>query len=77
VLILHDEDDTNVPVGQAMYFHRALMQFGAERDLVIWLLTRIRGDGSMRHRLGKPWLEAHQRDADSWPRGPGGCPAPC
>jgi dipeptidyl aminopeptidase/acylaminoacyl peptidase len=36
VLILHGEDDTNVPVGQAMYFHRALTQFGAEHELVIY-----------------------------------------
>jgi dipeptidyl aminopeptidase/acylaminoacyl peptidase len=36
VLILHGEQDTNVPVGQAMYFHRALMQFGVEHDLVIY-----------------------------------------
>ena len=36
VLILHGEDDTNVPVGQAVYFHRALTQFGAEHDLVIY-----------------------------------------
>jgi dipeptidyl aminopeptidase/acylaminoacyl peptidase len=36
VLILHGESDTNVPVGQAMYFHRALTQFGAEHELVIY-----------------------------------------
>jgi dipeptidyl aminopeptidase/acylaminoacyl peptidase len=36
VLILHGADDTNVPVGQAMYFHRALTQFGAEHELVIY-----------------------------------------
>jgi dipeptidyl aminopeptidase/acylaminoacyl peptidase len=36
VLILHGADDTNVPVGQAMYFHRALSQFGAEHELVIY-----------------------------------------
>jgi dipeptidyl aminopeptidase/acylaminoacyl peptidase len=36
VLILHGEDDTNVPVGQAMYFHRALTHFGAEHELVIY-----------------------------------------
>jgi dipeptidyl aminopeptidase/acylaminoacyl peptidase len=36
VLILHGEDDTNVPVGQATYFHRALTQFGSEHDLVIY-----------------------------------------
>ena len=36
VLILNGEDDTNVPVGQAMYFHRALSQFGVEHELVIY-----------------------------------------
>jgi dipeptidyl aminopeptidase/acylaminoacyl peptidase len=36
VLILHGEDDTNVPVGQATYFHRALMQFSTEHELVIY-----------------------------------------
>jgi dipeptidyl aminopeptidase/acylaminoacyl peptidase len=36
LLILHGADDTNVPVGQAMYFHRALTQFGAEHELVIY-----------------------------------------
>ncbi len=36
VLILHGENDTNVPVGQAMYFHRALTHFGAEQEMVIY-----------------------------------------
>ncbi|HVT70904.1 MAG TPA: prolyl oligopeptidase family serine peptidase, partial [Trebonia sp.] len=36
VLILHGEQDTNVPVGQAVYFHRALAHFGVEHDLVIY-----------------------------------------
>ncbi len=36
VLILHGENDTNVPVGQALYFHRALTQFGTEHELVIY-----------------------------------------
>jgi dipeptidyl aminopeptidase/acylaminoacyl peptidase len=36
VLILHGENDTNVPVSQAVYFHRALMDCGAEHDLVIY-----------------------------------------
>jgi dipeptidyl aminopeptidase/acylaminoacyl peptidase len=35
-LILHGEDDSNVPVGRAMYFHRALAQFGAEHELVVY-----------------------------------------
>lgn len=36
MLILHGEDDTNVPVGQAVYFHRALTEFAVEHDLVIY-----------------------------------------
>ncbi len=36
VLIVHGEDDTNVPVGQAIYFHRALSWFGVEHELVIY-----------------------------------------
>jgi dipeptidyl aminopeptidase/acylaminoacyl peptidase len=36
VLIVHGEDDTNVPVGQAVYFHRALAHFGVEHELVIY-----------------------------------------
>ena len=29
-------DDTNVPVSQAIYFHRALSWFGVEHELVIY-----------------------------------------
>jgi dipeptidyl aminopeptidase/acylaminoacyl peptidase len=36
VLIVHGQDDTNVPVGQAVYFHRALSRFGVEHELVIY-----------------------------------------
>jgi dipeptidyl aminopeptidase/acylaminoacyl peptidase len=36
VLIVHGEDDTNVPLGQAIYFHRALSSFGAEHELVVY-----------------------------------------
>jgi dipeptidyl aminopeptidase/acylaminoacyl peptidase len=36
VLILHGQDDTNVPVGQAMYFHRALCRSGVEHELVTY-----------------------------------------
>jgi dipeptidyl aminopeptidase/acylaminoacyl peptidase len=36
VLIVHGEDDTNVPVSQAIYFHRALSRFGVEHELVIY-----------------------------------------
>jgi len=36
VLIVHGQDDTNVPVSQAIYFHRALSWFGVEHELVIY-----------------------------------------
>lgn len=36
VLIVHGEDDTNVPLGQATYFHRALCRFGAEHEFVVY-----------------------------------------
>jgi dipeptidyl aminopeptidase/acylaminoacyl peptidase len=36
VLIVHGEDDTNVPLGQAIYFHRALSRYGAEHELVVY-----------------------------------------
>ncbi|GAA2693019.1 alpha/beta hydrolase family protein [Actinoplanes palleronii] len=36
VLILHGADDPNVPLGQAVYLHRALRHFGAEHEFVIY-----------------------------------------
>ncbi len=36
VLIVHGQEDTNVPVGQAIYFHRALSYFGVEHELVLY-----------------------------------------
>ncbi len=36
VLIVHGAEDTNVPLGQAVYFHRALRHFGVEHQLVIY-----------------------------------------
>jgi dipeptidyl aminopeptidase/acylaminoacyl peptidase len=36
VLIVQGEDDTNVPLGQAIYFHRALSRYGAEHELVVY-----------------------------------------
>jgi dipeptidyl aminopeptidase/acylaminoacyl peptidase len=36
VLIVHGQDDTNVPVSQAIYFHRALSWFGIEHQLIIY-----------------------------------------
>lgn len=36
VLILHGADDTNVPLGQAIYFHRALRHVSVEHEFVIY-----------------------------------------
>ncbi|MBM0275494.1 S9 family peptidase [Micromonospora tarensis] len=36
VLILHGEDDTNVPVSQAEFFHRALRRFGVAHEYVVY-----------------------------------------
>ncbi|MFI9381767.1 prolyl oligopeptidase family serine peptidase [Kutzneria sp. NPDC052558] len=36
VLILHGADDTNVPLAQSEYFHRALRHYGAEHEFVIY-----------------------------------------
>ncbi|KZB82276.1 S9 family peptidase [Amycolatopsis regifaucium] len=44
VLIVHGADDTNVPLSQAEFFHRALRHFGVEHDLVVYP-----GEG---HRIG-------------------------
>ena len=36
VLIVNGEDDTNVPLAQAIYFHRALSRYGVEHELVVY-----------------------------------------
>ena len=36
VLVLHGEEDTNVPLGQAVHFHRALRHFGVEHEFVVY-----------------------------------------
>ncbi|OLT46680.1 dipeptidyl aminopeptidase [Saccharomonospora sp. CUA-673] len=36
VLLLHGADDPNVPLGQSVYFHRALRHFGVEHEFVIY-----------------------------------------
>jgi dipeptidyl aminopeptidase/acylaminoacyl peptidase len=52
VLILHGEQDTNVPLGQAVHFHRALRHFGVEHEFVVYPREG--------HGLHEP---AHQLDA--------------
>jgi len=46
VLILHGQDDTNVPVSQAEYLHRALVHFDVEHDYI----TYPRENHSIRER---------------------------
>jgi dipeptidyl aminopeptidase/acylaminoacyl peptidase len=36
VLILHGECDTNVPISQSEFFHRALRRFGVEHEYVVY-----------------------------------------
>ena len=36
VLILHGDQDQNVPLGQAIYFHRALRHHGVEHEFVVY-----------------------------------------
>jgi dipeptidyl aminopeptidase/acylaminoacyl peptidase len=36
ILILHGEQDTNVPLSQAEYLHRALRHFGVEHEFVVY-----------------------------------------
>ncbi|MEU8606924.1 S9 family peptidase [Actinoplanes sp. NPDC048791] len=47
VLILHGENDTNVPVSQAELFHRALRGYGVEQEYVVYPGEKhaIRGRG--------------------------------
>ncbi|MEV7552998.1 prolyl oligopeptidase family serine peptidase [Amycolatopsis sp. NPDC089917] len=45
VLIVHGAEDTNVPLSQAEFFHRALRHFGVEHDLVVYP-----GEGHRIHR---------------------------
>lgn len=48
VLIVHGEDDTNVPVSQAIYFHRPLSRFVVEHDRQLPARGRsIRFNGSL------------------------------
>ena len=54
MLIVHGEGDTNVPVGQAIYFHRALRWFGVEHELVIYP-REGHGFAERNHQLDVLW----------------------
>jgi dipeptidyl aminopeptidase/acylaminoacyl peptidase len=73
VLIVHGQEDTNVPVGQAIYFHRALSWFGVEHELVIYPRER-HGFVERNHQLDllwrtRAWFDRWLRDGVS--DGPG------
>ncbi|WP_436527242.1 prolyl oligopeptidase family serine peptidase [Actinoplanes sp. HUAS TT8] len=50
VLLVHGAEDTNVPIGQAVYLHRALRHFGVEHEFVIYPREGHR-IGEREHRL--------------------------
>jgi len=74
VLIVQGEDDTNVPVSQAIYFHRALSWYGAEHELVIYP-REGHGFAERNHQLDllrrtRAWFDRWLRDEASDSRGP-------
>ena len=73
VLIVHGQDDTNVPVSQAIYFHRALSWYGAEHQLVIYPREGHRF-AERNHQLDllrrtRAWFKRWLRDGASDDRG--------
>lgn len=73
VLMVHGEDDTNVPVGQAIYFNRALSWFGVEHELVIYP-REGHGLVERKHQLDllrrtRAWFDRWLRDGASDGRG--------
>ena len=73
VLIVQGEDDTNVPVSQAIYFHRALSWYGAEHELVIYP-REGHGFAERNHQLDllrrtRAWFDRWLRDEASDGRG--------
>jgi len=73
VLIVNGEDDTNVPVGQAIYFHRALSWYGAEHELVIYP-REGHGLAERNHQIDllrrtRAWFDRWLRDGASDGRG--------
>lgn len=61
VLIAHGEEETSVPVSQAVYLHRALRHFGVEHELVVYPGAG-HGADSRAHQIDLPerarsWLD--------------------
>jgi dipeptidyl aminopeptidase/acylaminoacyl peptidase len=76
VLIQHGEDDTNVPLGQAIYFHRALRRLGAEHEFIVYP-REGHGVAERAHQLdvlhrNRAWFDRWLRD----PPPPAAAPPP-
>jgi len=69
VLIVNGEDDTNVPVSQAIYFHRALSWYGAEHELVVYPRE---GHGLVERNHQLDLLRRTRAWFDRWLREPAG-----
>ena len=66
VLIVHGEQDTNVPLGQAQYFHSALRHFGVEHEFVVYP-REGHGLRERHHQIDvlrrvKDWFDVHLAD---------------
>ncbi len=68
VLIVHGENDTNVPLGQAIYFHRALSHYGVEHDLVVYPRE---GHGPRERNHQRDLLQRTRAWFDRWLGDPG------
>ncbi len=74
VLIVHGSEDTNVPVSQAEFLHRALRRFGVEHDHVVYRgephsIRRREHQLDLLHRT-RAWFDRWLTD-----RGHQGCPS--
>jgi len=66
VLILHGQDDTNVPLGQSIYFHRALLRYGVDHEFVVYPREE-HGIAERNHQLDllrrtRAWFDRWLRD---------------
>jgi dipeptidyl aminopeptidase/acylaminoacyl peptidase len=68
VLIVHGEDDPNVPLAQAIYFHRALSHYGVEHDLVVYPRE---GHGPRERNHQRDLLQRTRAWFDRWLSDPG------
>jgi dipeptidyl aminopeptidase/acylaminoacyl peptidase len=68
VLIVNGEDDTNVPLAQAIYFHRALSRYGAEHELVVYPRE---GHGLSERNHQRDLLQRTREWFDRWLSDPG------